>query len=198
MNFKVAVVFIALLSGVASSQDAAPERLDTITAHHVVTLLSNGPTGINYCVAWFNNGFGRIDAPTSKAPIPVEIDKPYVWFRITNPSNGSMDDYWIAAQAVWDAYVVSSNVTTLKANSLHFGVYTISSSYIPPVINEPVTWEDRTDTLTVGYTSANTLIVVRKQGLTWEWSVRGANGSDVWNPAATKDLAKSAARLVIP
>lgn len=197
---KLFLMFIALALGTSAvrAQDAPPERLDVITAKHVVNLLSAAPNATNYCVAWFNNGFGRIDLPASKLPIPVELDKPYVWFRITNPTNGSKDDYWITEQTNWDTYLTGNNVALLRSNSLQFGTFQISSNYTIPVVNEPVTWETRTDTLTVGYTSTNTLIVVKKQGTNWEWSVRGANGADNWTSAATLDAAKAAARLVVP
>src|SRR5690606_17456339 len=103
-------------------------------------------------------------------------------------------DYWFTERDTWDAYLNNGDVSALKAASWHFRHYNVSSTYTPPDITEPVTWEDRTDVLTVGYTPSSTLIVVRRQDEAWEWTIRGAKGVSAWTEAATKEQAKAAAQ----
>lgn len=193
---RLAILFALLFATAALGQDALPQRIDTVTASHVVCLLSSSPSS-NYAVAWLNSGFGRINS-TGAAPVQVSMGVPYTFFKITSPANGPSDDYWICPTSAWDSYVLSNNVSALRSVSLNFSSFQLSSSYVPPTLNEPVTWEDRTPMLTIGYTSANTLLVVRKQGTAWEWSVRGTNGSDVWTQSASKDTAKAAAAATLP
>lgn len=195
MRYTLVLIAAFLLSASVSAQDQTPQRLDTITATHIVGMLSSVPTATNYSIAWFNNGFGRIDNPGLKLLPALEVDKAYVWFKITNPTNGSMDDFWITSQANWDAFLVSNNVPTLRAASHQFSSFNVSSSYTVPVISEPTTLEQRTAHLYVGYTSANTLMVVNKNDATaqWEWTVRGTKGITGWTSAATLAAAQAAA-----
>lgn len=195
-------LLLCLLPLAASAAELPPEHLDEIHVRHQ-SIMHNVREGSSYAVLWFNNGFGTVDFDDESRPRVWRLfadGEPYkyTWFAIKDDTNGSLDDYWFCERATWDQYATSGDVAALKANSWHCRQFLVLSSYEPPELPDPVTWEDRTDVLTVGYVGRSTLIVVKQQeGATWEWTIRGTEGLTGWEFAETLSEAKHAAEEAI-
>lgn len=188
---KFLACWLFLASFALAQQDDPPQFLGTVQARHQVWMANEQA---NYGVLWTTAGFGRINFTQDNLIVLYRSGQDYTMFRITNPGNGSMDDYWITTPQVWNQYLVDGNVATLRSQSRNFNTWIFSSNFVWPEPTEPITWEDRTADLTVGYTSTTTLLVVRRTDQnTWEWSVRGVGGRDQWITATSKDAAKQAA-----
>jgi hypothetical protein len=147
---------------------------------------------------WFAAGFGTypitLNANTGWQLTIGQDPYKYAWFRIREPATSLADDYWVTEKATWATYAANKDVAALKAKSWRFANFVVSSDYVLPDLPDPITWEDRTEELTVGHAIGSTLIVVWQQGETsWEWTIRGAKGLDVWQPAIDRQAAMTAA-----
>lgn len=196
-----ALLLLAFCPAFAAAQDLPPEKLDEAYVRHQVLMSSREPKLRGYAIVWLHLGFGTVDFTDANRPTVWRLEDEggepykYTWFRIRNESNGALDDYWFCERATWDQYALSGDVGALRAASWHFRHFNVSSSYEIPEFVDPITWEERTDVLTVGYAENSTLVVVRTQdGETWEWTVRGAKGVSAWQSAGSREQAKAAAQ----
>ena len=197
----VLTCFMWLIALHCFAQDQPPEKLADISVHHYTTLVSDYPDpqqDTGYEVVWTDIGFGRYDIDLANPGFRLNTNAPYVLYRITNPSNGAMDDYWMCRDTVWATYETDTNVTTLRAQSNHYQHFNFSSNFVlppPPVI---VTWVKQNDELTYGLDQdGSTIVVLKKTDGSWEWTIRGTSGTDVWTVAATEQDAKDAAQSAI-
>lgn len=193
----IAAIFsLVIFCGVASAQEQLPEHLgDTYVQGALVLMRPNG----SRAGVWFDKGFGSYGITlTSATNWQLTIGgQPYLYtlFRIRNDTELA-DDYWVCERATWTAYLTHKNVTTLKNASWQFGHFTLTSDYLMPDFAMPVTWENRTNALSIGHAPDNTLAVIQKEDGTWEWTVRGTRGVNTWQAAETQVEARSAAQTL--
>lgn len=189
----VAAVLLALmLGGLAQAQ--TPEHLgDTYVQRAVVQMSPNSSRAAVY----FDKGFGEYPITlTSATNWQLTVGQaPYMYalFRIRDGGELS-DDYWVCERQTWTNYTTTQNVANLKAASWQFARFTLTSDYTPPDFVMPIVWAPQTTELIVGYAADNTLIVVRRQDDTWEWTVRGTAGTSTWTAAATREQARADAQ----
>lgn len=191
----VAAIFLLLVCcGLAHAQEQPPEHLgDTCVKSAVVYMRPNASRAAVY----FDRGFGYYPITlTSATNWQLTVGQaPYMYSLFRIRDGGELtDDYWVCERQAWTNYTTTKNIATLKAASWQFAHFTLTSDYVLPDFVMPVTWEERSSELIVGYAADNTLIVVRRQDATWEWTVRGPAGTSTWQPAATREQAQIASQ----
>jgi len=164
---------------------------------HVQAALVYMRPNASRAAVYFDKGFGTYPLTlTSTTNWKLTVgENPYKYAIYRIRDGGELgDDYWVTETAAWTAYQSSKDLATLKAVSWQFSQFSLTSDYVLPDFVMPVAWEERTAGLLVGHTLGNTLLAVRRPDNSWEWTVRGTQGTSVWQSAPTKEQAQAAAQ----
>lgn len=181
----------AVLHAPARSQEFVAET--TITHQVVLHNLNTQPGG--YATIWTPVGFGRVTLDDAALPRIWKIDEIYTIYRVPIEGTGPMNTHWLTTKANWNQY--RAHLPTLQEHSFNLKYFRLNSNYEPPVIVEPVTWENVSDNLTVGHLAETELILVKLIADGWEWTVRGVGAVSAWTHATDKESAKSEAEAAI-
>jgi len=163
-----------------------PIYVDDVNVKLFVAMFEPGnPADVGTVQIWTDAGFGRVDPSTWGTVFPQSASvSPYTFYL--DQDTGS---HWICPQAKWQ----TTDLTQLQTDSWRLMNFLISRDYVYPELPLLLTWAKVTDLLHVGISLGDTVIIAQRTDNSWEWTIRGAGGTNVWTLAPDLLAAKTAA-----